>query len=139
MGTRQFTVPRWPNATFDGDFAQFERSVLSGFVTGSMARKTTIRNDDEDDDSFDESRGNATGLARDGQLDVRVAGAIGAVFDFYAGRIRRSHPLFQRLGLEWLPRLLQEPRRLWRRTFVSAPRFLWAAARNRVSTPPRSP
>lgn len=73
------------------------------------------------------------------QLDVRVAGAIGAVFDFYAGRIRRSHPLFQRLGLEWLPRLLQEPRRLWRRTFVSAPRFLWAAARNRVSTPPRSP
>ncbi|MBL0040260.1 MAG: WecB/TagA/CpsF family glycosyltransferase [Xanthomonadales bacterium] len=59
------------------------------------------------------------------QLEVRVAGAIGAVFDFYAGRIKRSHPLFQRLGLEWLPRLLQEPRRLWRRTFVSTPRFLW--------------
>lgn len=56
-------------------------------------------------------------------LDVRFAGAIGAVFDFYAGNIKRSHALFQRAGFEWLPRLLQEPARLWRRTFVSAPIF----------------
>ncbi|MDP2240433.1 MAG: WecB/TagA/CpsF family glycosyltransferase [Burkholderiales bacterium] len=69
------------------------------------------------------------------RLDVRFAAAIGAVFDFYTGRVKRSHPIFQRLGLEWLPRLLQEPRRLWRRMFVSAPIFLWnvlrAAARQR--------
>jgi N-acetylglucosaminyldiphosphoundecaprenol N-acetyl-beta-D-mannosaminyltransferase len=58
------------------------------------------------------------------RLDVRFAAAVGAVFDFYAGNVKRSHPLAQRLGLEWLPRLLREPRRLWRRTFVSAPRFL---------------
>ena len=32
---------------------------------------------------------------------------IDAVFDFYTGRIKRSHPVFQKLGLEWLPRLLQ--------------------------------
>lgn len=57
-------------------------------------------------------------------LDVKVACAIGAVFDFYAGRVKRSHPVFQRMGLEWLPRLLQEPRRLWRRTLISAPIFL---------------
>ena len=57
-------------------------------------------------------------------LDFRFAGAIGAVFDFYAGKIHRSPPLFQRLGLEWLPRLCQEPRRLWRRTAISAPIFL---------------
>ena len=60
-------------------------------------------------------------------LDVRFAAAVGAVFDFYSGRVKRSHPLFQQAGLEWLPRLLQEPRRLWRRMFVSAPIFLWAA------------
>lgn len=59
------------------------------------------------------------------RLDVKFAAAIGAVFDFYAGRVKRSHPIFQRLGLEWLPRLLQEPKRLWRRMFVSAPIFLW--------------
>ena len=58
-------------------------------------------------------------------LDVKFAGAVGAVFDFYIGRIRRSGPLFLENGLEWLPRLLQEPRRLWRRMFVSAPIFLW--------------
>lgn len=59
------------------------------------------------------------------KLQVDFAANVGAVFDFYAGKVRRSHPVFQRLGLEWLPRLLQEPRRLWRRMFVSAPVFLW--------------
>lgn len=58
------------------------------------------------------------------QLDVKFAAAIGAVFDFYTGRVKRSHPVFQKTGLEWLPRLVQEPRRLWRRNFVSSPIFL---------------
>lgn len=59
------------------------------------------------------------------ELPVKFAGAIGAVFDFYTGQIKRSHPTFQRLGLEWLPRLVQEPKRLWRRMLVSAPVFLF--------------
>lgn len=67
-----------------------------------------------------------------GSLNVKFAAAIGAVFDFYTGRVKRSHPVFQRLGLEWLPRLVQEPRRLWRRMFVSAPVFLFAVLRARV-------
>ncbi len=57
-------------------------------------------------------------------LNVKFIGAIGAVFDFYSGKVKRSHPLFQELGLEWLPRLMMEPRRLWRRNLISAPRFL---------------
>ena len=65
------------------------------------------------------------------RLDVRFAAAIGAVFDFYIGRIKRSPPVFQAIGLEWLPRLVQEPRRLWRRMFVSAPIFLWHAMTRR--------
>jgi N-acetylglucosaminyldiphosphoundecaprenol N-acetyl-beta-D-mannosaminyltransferase len=67
-----------------------------------------------------------------GQLEVKFVAAIGAVFDFYVGRIQRSPAIFQRLGLEWLPRLIQEPRRLWRRTFVSAPIFLADVARARI-------
>ncbi len=59
------------------------------------------------------------------KIDVKFAAAIGAVFDFYAGNIKRSHKFFQICGLEWLPRLLQEPSRLWRRSFISAPIFLW--------------
>jgi N-acetylglucosaminyldiphosphoundecaprenol N-acetyl-beta-D-mannosaminyltransferase len=57
-------------------------------------------------------------------LNVKFAGAIGAVFDFYTGRVKRSHPLFRGLGLEWLPRLVRQPRRLWRRTFISSPIFI---------------
>lgn len=58
-------------------------------------------------------------------LNVPFIGAIGAVFDFYSGNIKRSHPIFQMLGLEWLPRLLQEPRRLFRRNVVSSPLFVY--------------
>lgn len=58
------------------------------------------------------------------KIDAGFVGAIGAVFDFYTGKVKRSHPIFQRLGLEWLPRLIQEPRRLWRRNFISSPIFL---------------
>ena len=67
------------------------------------------------------------------KLNVKFIGAIGAVFDFYTGRVKRSHPLFQRLGLEWLPRLIGEPRRLWRRNFISSPRFLFRVINSRIS------
>lgn len=58
------------------------------------------------------------------RLQVKIIGAIGAVFDFYTGTVKRSHPFFQKAGLEWLPRLVREPRRLWRRNLVSNPAFL---------------
>lgn len=58
------------------------------------------------------------------RLDVRFVGAVGAVFDFYVGTVKRDYPWFLSHGLEWLPRLIQEPRRLWNRTFISAPLFL---------------
>lgn len=66
------------------------------------------------------------------ELNVRFAAAVGAVFDFFTGQVTRSHPVFQRLGLEWLPRLVQEPLRLWQRMGVSAPIFLWHVLRERT-------
>jgi N-acetylglucosaminyldiphosphoundecaprenol N-acetyl-beta-D-mannosaminyltransferase len=57
-------------------------------------------------------------------LDVKFIGAVGAVFDFYAGNVKRSPQWFLDHGLEWLPRLVQEPKRLWKRTLISAPLFL---------------
>ncbi|HOG11528.1 MAG TPA: WecB/TagA/CpsF family glycosyltransferase [Smithellaceae bacterium] len=68
-----------------------------------------------------------------GKLNVKFIGAVGAVFDFYAGNVKRSSPWFLEHGLEWLPRLLQEPRRLWQRTFVSAPLFLLRVLRQRIT------
>lgn len=67
------------------------------------------------------------------ELEVKFAGPIGAAFDFFVGNIRRAGPFWQDLGLEWLPRLLQEPRRLWRRSLVSAPRFFVRCARYRLT------
>jgi len=66
------------------------------------------------------------------RLNVGFIGAVGAVFDFYIGRVKRSHPMFLKTGLEWLPRLFRQPGRLWRRTCISAPRFLLMALRSRA-------
>ncbi|WP_111308316.1 WecB/TagA/CpsF family glycosyltransferase [Confluentibacter sediminis] len=57
-------------------------------------------------------------------IDAITITSIGAVFDFYAGTVKRSAPIWIDLGLEWFPRLLKEPRRLFYRNFVSAPKFL---------------
>jgi len=58
-------------------------------------------------------------------LNATVTVSIGAVFDFYAGTVKRSSPFWVNMGLEWLPRLLREPKRLWRRNLMSTPMFLW--------------
>ena len=59
-----------------------------------------------------------------GQLDVPVIGSIGAVFDFYAGTYPRAPEWMCKLGMEWLFRLMKEPRRMWRRNFISSPKFV---------------
>lgn len=50
---------------------------------------------------------------------------VGAAFDFHAGTVRRAPRWMRRATLEWLHRLLSEPRRLWRRYLVLAPSFVW--------------
>ncbi|MEZ8743217.1 WecB/TagA/CpsF family glycosyltransferase [Vibrio sp. 10N.261.49.A5] len=58
-------------------------------------------------------------------LDGHIISGIGAVFDFYSGTIKRPNQFWLNLHLEWLVRLVGEPKRLWRRTFISAPIFLY--------------
>ncbi len=52
---------------------------------------------------------------------------VGASFDFYAGNVKESPELLGKLGLEWLYRLTQEPKRLWRRYLILNPRFMFLA------------
>ena len=52
-------------------------------------------------------------------------GTIGAVFDFYAGTVKRAPLWWQRHSLEWLYRLIKEPRRMWRRYIIGAAKFLY--------------
>lgn len=58
-------------------------------------------------------------------LDVPVVWAVGGLFDFVSGRIPRGPRWMTQHGLEWLCRLIVEPRRLWRRYLLGNPRFLW--------------
>lgn len=52
-------------------------------------------------------------------------GTIGAVFDFFAGTIKRAPVWWQEHSLEWLYRLIQEPKRMWRRCIIGNILFLW--------------
>lgn len=58
-------------------------------------------------------------------------GTIGAVFDFYAGTVKRAPIWWQEHSLEWLFRLLMEPSRMWRRYLIGNPLFLWNILRER--------
>ena len=59
------------------------------------------------------------------RLDAGVLIGVGAAFDFHSGRVRQAPRWVQRSGTEWLFRVCQEPRRLWRRYLINNSLFLW--------------
>ena len=63
------------------------------------------------------------------RLRAPVLVGVGAAFDFHAGLVPQAPALLQDAGLEWAYRLVQEPRRLWRRYLRYNPRFVVAVAR----------
>ena len=67
------------------------------------------------------------------QLKTGHVCCIGAVFDFYAGTITRAPQWMINAGLEWLYRLVKEPKRMWRRYLVGNTKFLWAVGREKLS------
>ncbi len=54
-----------------------------------------------------------------GELGVPICHGVGGAFDVLAGKVKRAPERWQRLGLEWLYRVVQEPRRMWRRYLVT--------------------
>lgn len=62
-----------------------------------------------------------------GRLDAPVLIGVGAAFDFHAGLKRQAPVWMQHNGLEWLFRLGNEPRRLWKRYLLNNPAFVWLA------------
>jgi N-acetylglucosaminyldiphosphoundecaprenol N-acetyl-beta-D-mannosaminyltransferase len=63
-----------------------------------------------------------------GKIQAVMIG-VGGVFPVYAGIQKRAPQIIRDLGLEWLYRWIQEPRRLWRRYAMTIPPFLWLAAK----------
>ena len=67
------------------------------------------------------------------ELDIHChCGNIGAVFDFYAGTVKRAPLWWQEHSLEWLYRLIKEPKRMWRRYVIGNPLFLWNIMKEKV-------
>jgi N-acetylglucosaminyldiphosphoundecaprenol N-acetyl-beta-D-mannosaminyltransferase len=59
------------------------------------------------------------------KLDVKLMVGVGAAFDIHTGTIKDA-PLWMKIaGLQWLHRLAQEPRRLWKRYLINNPKFIW--------------
>lgn len=70
-------------------------------------------------------------------LKVRSALAVGGLFDYYSGKVKRAPLLFRRLGQEWVWRLMQEPVRLARRYLLGNAIYLWSIVR--ASKPSETP
>jgi N-acetylglucosaminyldiphosphoundecaprenol N-acetyl-beta-D-mannosaminyltransferase len=62
------------------------------------------------------------------RLHVPLMIGVGAAFDYHTGRLRDCSDLIKRAGLQWLHRLAQDPKRLWRRYLRAIPAFLWRIA-----------
>lgn len=75
--------------------------------------------------------------AHRGRIQAVMVG-VGAAFDYHACALRRAPRWMQHAGLEWLHRLLTEPRRLWRRYLVTNSLFLFGAAKQLLLTRRRS-
>lgn len=68
------------------------------------------------------------------ELDIHChCGTIGAVFDFFAGTMERAPLWWQEHSLEWLYRLMKEPKRMWRRYIIGNSLFLWNILKEKLN------
>ena len=68
------------------------------------------------------------------ELDIHChVGTIGAVFDFYAGTAQRAPLWWQKHSLEWLYRLVKEPKRMWRRYVIGNPLFIFRIIKEKMT------
>jgi N-acetylglucosaminyldiphosphoundecaprenol N-acetyl-beta-D-mannosaminyltransferase len=70
------------------------------------------------------------------KINVAVCHGVGGSFDVMAGKVKRAPRLWQRLGLEWLYRVVQEPRRMWRRYLVTNTLFMGMLVREMLRPTP---
>ena len=67
-------------------------------------------------------------------LDAQLICSIGAVFDFYSGTVQRPNKIWIDLGLEWLGRLIKEPKRMWKRYIYYGFAFGYYMLREKIRT-----
>lgn len=99
-----------------GDFSEEEKSKIKNMINKSNSDVLWV--------SFGCPKQEWWILENEAELNVPVIAGVGAAFDFHSGNKRRAPLFLQRFKLEWLYRLFQEPRRLWKRYFVGAKTYL---------------
>lgn len=65
------------------------------------------------------------------KINARVMIGVGAAFDFHSGNTKQAPKWMQTKGLEWLFRLVTEPKRLWKRYLLGHPQFVWGMIKKR--------
>lgn len=65
--------------------------------------------------------------------NIKIFLAIGATIDFEAGNLQRAPKWISEIGMEWLYRLLAEPKRLWKRYLVHSPSFFWLVFKQKLN------
>ncbi|MCK4605263.1 MAG: WecB/TagA/CpsF family glycosyltransferase, partial [Deltaproteobacteria bacterium] len=63
---------------------------------------------------------------------VKFVMGVGGTFDVMAGITKRAPVWMQNAGLEWLYRVIQEPRRMWKRYLVTNSKFIWMLTREKM-------
>ncbi|MBR9827615.1 MAG: WecB/TagA/CpsF family glycosyltransferase [Oceanospirillales bacterium] len=66
------------------------------------------------------------------QLGVTFVMGVGGTFDVVAGKVKRAPLWMQKWGLEWFYRVIQEPRRMWKRYLVTNSKFAWMLAKAKL-------
>lgn len=115
--------------------SRFPRVKIAG-VHADRFREATADEDAEDIRSINDSNAHLVFVGRGcprqeiwvanhlGKVNAAMM-AVGAAFDFHAGTVKQAPAWMQRTGLEWLFRLIQEPRRLWRRYLFTNTQFVY--------------
>ncbi|MFC1704260.1 WecB/TagA/CpsF family glycosyltransferase [Candidatus Omnitrophota bacterium] len=67
------------------------------------------------------------------KLNSTLCLGVGALFDYLSGRIKRAPKIFQKMHIEWLWRIMMEPKRLWKRYLVDDVKFLWLVLKHKNS------
>ncbi|MFI9828782.1 WecB/TagA/CpsF family glycosyltransferase [Streptomyces sp. NPDC051913] len=112
----------------NGYFDDSEQAAIADSIADSGAQMLFLGMTSPKKEIFTAAYGERTG--------ARVVHGVGGSFDILAGITKRAPAAWQRLGLEWLYRVLQEPRRLGRRYLTTNAAFLLMTARERFRLTP---
>ncbi|MDB5560933.1 MAG: N-acetylglucosaminyldiphosphoundecaprenol N-acetyl-beta-D-mannosaminyltransferase [Hyphomicrobiales bacterium] len=128
----QRIAERWPGLKIAGSqhgyFSDVESEAIAADIRGSGADMLFLGMGSPKKEIF---------LGKYGpSLGVPVLHGVGGSFDILAGITRRAPLSWQRAGMEWAYRLLQEPRRMWRRYLITNTAFLLLTAREAISPSP---